>query len=207
MIGAAPRRDGVGLLRIIEYPHPTLRHPSKPLKRVDAELVAIIREMFALMYASRGIGLAANQVDLPYRLFIVNLTGDPEQAGSGAGVHQPGDQRPQRLRGGRGRLPEPAGLVRPGEAAREGDAQRLHAAGRGGHGRAERHVCPRGAARGRPPGRRAVHRQARSDGSCWRPRKPLEEFELQFAHQRQRGEIPDDAAIAARLAELEKLRC
>jgi peptide deformylase len=35
----------------------------------------------------------------------------------------------------------------------------------------------------------------------------LEEFELQFAHQRQRGEIPDDAAIAARLADLEKLRC
>jgi peptide deformylase len=35
----------------------------------------------------------------------------------------------------------------------------------------------------------------------------LEEFELQFAHQRQRGEIADEAAIAARLAELEKLRC
>src|SRR5687767_11689571 len=63
-------------LRIIEYPHPTLRHESKPLKRVDAELVEIVREMFALMYANKGIGLAANQVDLPYRLFIANLTGD-----------------------------------------------------------------------------------------------------------------------------------
>src|SRR5689334_13698119 len=65
-------------LRIIQYPHPTLRHVSKPLKRVDAELHAIVREMFDLMYAANGIGLAANQVDLPYRLFVVNLQSDPE---------------------------------------------------------------------------------------------------------------------------------
>ena len=34
--------------------------------------------MFELMYAAKGIGLAANQVGLPYRLFILNLTADPE---------------------------------------------------------------------------------------------------------------------------------
>ncbi len=64
-------------LQIISYPHPTLRHQSKPLKRVDAELVSIIRRMFELMYEAKGIGLAANQVDLPLRFFIVNLEGDP----------------------------------------------------------------------------------------------------------------------------------
>src|SRR5437762_12578480 len=31
--------------------------------------------MFELMYASKGIGLAANQVDLPLRFFILNLAG------------------------------------------------------------------------------------------------------------------------------------
>jgi peptide deformylase len=31
--------------------------------------------MFRLMYESQGIGLAANQVDLPYRLFVTNLGG------------------------------------------------------------------------------------------------------------------------------------
>lgn len=31
------------------------------------------------MYAARGIGLAANQVGLPFRFFILNLTADPEQ--------------------------------------------------------------------------------------------------------------------------------
>jgi peptide deformylase len=34
--------------------------------------------MFELMYDARGIGLAANQVDLPLQLFVVNATGDPE---------------------------------------------------------------------------------------------------------------------------------
>jgi peptide deformylase len=72
---------GAPAVRIIKYPHPTLRHKSKPLRRVDAELRKMIREMFDLMYEHKGIGLAANQVDLPYRLFIINLTGEREQAG------------------------------------------------------------------------------------------------------------------------------
>ncbi len=33
--------------------------------------------MFDLMYASKGIGLAANQVDLPLRLFVLNLAAKP----------------------------------------------------------------------------------------------------------------------------------
>jgi peptide deformylase len=65
-------------LEIITYPHPTLRRASKPLRRVDAELRNTIREMFDLMYAAKGIGLAANQVDLPLRFFIVNLEAKPD---------------------------------------------------------------------------------------------------------------------------------
>lgn len=66
-------------LQIVPYPHPTLRHKSKPVRRVDAELARMVREMFALMYSHNGIGLAANQVDLPLRLFIVNLSGKPDE--------------------------------------------------------------------------------------------------------------------------------
>ena len=64
-------------MRIIKYPHPTLRYKSKDLRRVDAELRKMVRQMFDAMYEHEGIGLAANQVDLPYRLFIVNLAADP----------------------------------------------------------------------------------------------------------------------------------
>ena len=73
------KTDGGSSLQIVPYPHPTLRHKSKPVRRVDAELVRIVRKMFGLMYEHNGIGLAANQVDLPLRLFIVNLSAKPDE--------------------------------------------------------------------------------------------------------------------------------
>jgi peptide deformylase len=67
-------------MQIIRYPHPALRWKSKPITRIDPELKRTVREMFDCMYASNGIGLAANQVALPYRLFIMNAHGDPAVA-------------------------------------------------------------------------------------------------------------------------------
>ena len=66
-------------MKIVEYPHPTLRHKSKPLKKIDADLRRTVAEMFHLMYEAEGIGLAANQVDLPYRLFVLNLSEERTQ--------------------------------------------------------------------------------------------------------------------------------
>ncbi len=62
-------------LQIITYPHPTLRYQAKPLRKVDARLKEIVDRMFELMYEYRGVGLAATQVDLPLRLFVMNSTG------------------------------------------------------------------------------------------------------------------------------------
>ncbi len=67
------------MLRIVPYPHPALRYESRPVARIDDELRATVREMFGLMYAANGIGLAANQVGIPLRFFILNLTADLEQ--------------------------------------------------------------------------------------------------------------------------------
>ncbi|WP_435009882.1 peptide deformylase [Tundrisphaera lichenicola] len=67
------------MLRIVPYPHPALRYESRPVTRIDDELRATVREMFGLMYAANGIGLAANQVGIPLRFFILNLTADAEQ--------------------------------------------------------------------------------------------------------------------------------
>lgn len=68
-------------LSIITFPHPTLRYEVKPLKRVDSRLGEIVRRMFDLMYEHRGVGLAATQVNLPLRLFVMNPSG---QEGEGA---------------------------------------------------------------------------------------------------------------------------
>lgn len=67
------------MLRIVPYPHPALRYESRPIERIDDALRTAVRQMFNLMYEHRGIGLAANQVGLPYRFFILNLTADPAQ--------------------------------------------------------------------------------------------------------------------------------
>jgi len=67
------------VLRIVPYSHPALRYESVPVQRIDATLRSQVRAMFDLMYEAKGIGLAANQVALPFRFFILNLTADPDQ--------------------------------------------------------------------------------------------------------------------------------
>jgi peptide deformylase len=67
------------VLRIVRWPHPALRFESVPVARIDDALRAQVREMFDLMYENRGIGLAANQVALPFRFFVLNTTSDRDK--------------------------------------------------------------------------------------------------------------------------------
>jgi peptide deformylase len=66
-------------LQLVTFPHPILRHKSKPIVRVDAELHDLVNQMFEIMYDFRGVGLAANQVALPIRLFVANPSGDRKE--------------------------------------------------------------------------------------------------------------------------------
>ena len=70
--GAVP---GTGL-RILTYPHPKLRAPNADISSFDADLQRLAREMFSVMYASRGVGLAAPQVGVNLRLMVFNPEGD-----------------------------------------------------------------------------------------------------------------------------------
>lgn len=63
-------------LSIIQYPHPTLRVCSKPIRRVDKQLRDFASQMLDLMYEAEGVGLAANQVNLPLRIFVANPSGE-----------------------------------------------------------------------------------------------------------------------------------
>jgi peptide deformylase len=62
-------------LELVEYPHPALLRRAKPVVRLDAELVTAVGRMFDINYEAGGNGLAAPQVALPYRLFVVNCSG------------------------------------------------------------------------------------------------------------------------------------
>lgn len=67
------------VLRIVPFPHPSLRYEARPVTRIDERIRASVREMFNLMYEAKGIGLAATQVGIPLRFFILNLTADPQK--------------------------------------------------------------------------------------------------------------------------------
>ncbi len=67
-------------MKIVLHPHPALRRKAEPLTVVTEQVYRDADEMFELMYEGNGIGLAANQVELPYRIVVLNVTGDPEQA-------------------------------------------------------------------------------------------------------------------------------
>ena len=66
-------------MKIVQYPHPALRHKARPLTAIDQAVHQHARQMLDLMYEARGLGLAANQVALPYRMIVLNLTGDAQQ--------------------------------------------------------------------------------------------------------------------------------
>jgi peptide deformylase len=56
-----------------------LRHKTRPLTSIDNEVRKHAAEMLELMYTARGVGLATNQVFLPYQMFVMNETADAEQ--------------------------------------------------------------------------------------------------------------------------------
>ncbi len=60
-------------MKIVKFPHPALRYESVPLKQIDKKVHLAVGEMLDLMFEAKGLGLAANQVALPYQFFILNM--------------------------------------------------------------------------------------------------------------------------------------
>lgn len=67
-------------LGIVIYPDPALRRRAAPLERIDDSVRAVARRMHVLMREAGGVGLAAPQVGLAWRMFVANVTGEPEDA-------------------------------------------------------------------------------------------------------------------------------
>lgn len=61
--------------RVLAYPDPVLRLRARPVAAVDASVRELVEDMFAVMDAADGIGLAAPQVGESLRIFV---TGDRE---------------------------------------------------------------------------------------------------------------------------------
>lgn len=62
------------ILPIIAYGDPVLRKTGKEITKDYPNLDVLLENMFETMYEARGIGLAAPQVGVPIRIFIVDAT-------------------------------------------------------------------------------------------------------------------------------------
>ena len=61
-------------LTILEFPDPRLRTRATPVASVDGSLRDLIDDMLETMYAAKGIGLAATQVDVHKRVLVTDVS-------------------------------------------------------------------------------------------------------------------------------------
>jgi len=192
-------------VQIIKYPHPTLRHKSRPLRRVDSELKQMVHRMLDLMYSNKGIGLAANQVDLPYRLIVMNVKADAaakEQEHvfiNPVITHRKGLEEKDE-----GCLSFPeifAPVKRPEKivlSAYNLKGEELNLELDGMDARVVQHECDH------LDGILFIDRL--TPANLLKIKKDLEDLTVAFSGDRQRGLIPEDRLIVARLSELELAR-
>ncbi len=62
------------ILKIVKYPEPVLQQPGEPVTEFNGELHKLVTDMFETMYASQGIGLAAQQVGVAKRVTVIDLS-------------------------------------------------------------------------------------------------------------------------------------
>jgi peptide deformylase len=71
----------MALLKIVTWPNPVLEMPGDPVTEFDDNLKKLVNDMFETMYAAPGVGLAAPQVGVSKRLFVMDCSvgKDPDQ--------------------------------------------------------------------------------------------------------------------------------
>lgn len=59
-------------LQVLTVPHPALRKTTKEVTHVDGDIRKMLEDMVETLYAQEAVGLAANQVNIPYRLVVID---------------------------------------------------------------------------------------------------------------------------------------
>lgn len=69
----------MALLKIVHYPEPVLLQVGKPVENFDENLKKLVDDMFETMYQAQGVGLAAPQVAVSERLFVMDCSGGEDE--------------------------------------------------------------------------------------------------------------------------------
>jgi peptide deformylase len=59
---------------ILKYGDNTLHQRARPVEAVTPDVVTLVDDMIETMYAAPGVGLAAPQVGVPLRVFVVDVS-------------------------------------------------------------------------------------------------------------------------------------
>jgi peptide deformylase len=71
----------LALRSIVLYPDPVLLKATRPVERFDEEFRELVRDMTETMHAAAGVGLAANQIGVPLRMFIADVSAGEQSDG------------------------------------------------------------------------------------------------------------------------------
>lgn len=66
---------------IVKYGEHVLHVPAENVRDITGDLAALVRDMVETMYAAPGVGLAAPQVGVPVRVFVVDVSGGRSKDG------------------------------------------------------------------------------------------------------------------------------
>lgn len=101
----------MAIRKITEYPEKVLAQVGKPVTEFDEELEKLVADMFETMYDAEGVGLAAPQIGLNLRLFVMDCEGIKLVAANPEIVSTEGEQSGQEGCLSVGKVP--AVVVRP----------------------------------------------------------------------------------------------
>ena len=63
---------------LVSAQNPVLSRKTSRVKRVDAGIHRLVRDMIETMHDAHGVGLAANQIGVPLRIAVIQLPDDEE---------------------------------------------------------------------------------------------------------------------------------
>jgi len=66
----------MALLEILKYPDPRLHKIAETVEVFDESTERLVKDMAETMYESKGIGLAATQVDVHQRVIVIDISDD-----------------------------------------------------------------------------------------------------------------------------------
>jgi peptide deformylase len=70
----------MAILKIVHFPEPVLLQVGKPVTEFNSELKQLVENMYETMYSAGGVGLAAPQVAVSQRLFVMDCSGGEDES-------------------------------------------------------------------------------------------------------------------------------